>query len=303
MTQSAKNSSGRTGVPYESVVAAAESIVAIGGRPTLRKVRDSIGTGSLGTIQKHLTMWAESRRPAAVNDVDLSPELRRAILSEINREVAVARSETNAELADAKGSRDELAEEVERRLSEIEELTAQVVDLENNVATQGGVVDELRAGIAAGAERERAMTERIEMLARDLARAEVRLEQMPSLEKLMADIRAQLDVERKHRNTAELEAASLAASIATQNKVIDELHASALAGVERERAVTDQAKMAVLDLEKMVAAVRTQLDVEREQRYTAVREAAVLTAKLSAAEDKATFLANKKLESQLGLVK
>lgn len=289
-----KNPPGRAGVPYETVVAAAEAIVAIGGRATLRKIRDSLGTGSLGTIQKHLTKWQESHRPAAVNDVDLSPELRRAILGEMNREVAIARSETNAELADAKGARDELAEEVEHKLSEIEQLTAQVAELENSVATQGGTIDELRAGAATGVERERVLADRTETLARDLARAEVRLEQMPALEKTVADIRVQLDVERKHRNTAELEAAGLAATIATQNKVIDELHAGALAGVERERAITDRASAAVLALEKMVAEVRMQLDAEREQRHTAVREAAVLAAKLAAAESLAEVLANQK---------
>lgn len=48
---------GRLGISYGQVATAAESIAAKGLRPTLRAIREVLGTGSMNTIQAHFHKW------------------------------------------------------------------------------------------------------------------------------------------------------------------------------------------------------------------------------------------------------
>ena len=215
---------GPTGVSYEDVVTAANTLVARGERASFRKVRESLGgTGSLTTIQKHLKQWKEGCQLVAVTDADLSPGLRRAILSEIAHEVAAARSDISAELDEAKDVQGLLGDELEKRTSEVEQLTGQVAELENSVATMAGAIEELRAGAAAAIERERVLTGRAEALTRDLARAEIVLEQMPAIKQAATDTQAQLEAERELRHKAERDAAVLAAKLAAAEGLAETL--------------------------------------------------------------------------------
>lgn len=175
------------------------------------------------TIQKHLKQWKEGYQLVAVTDADLSPGLRRAILSEIAHEVAAARSDVSMELEEAKDVQGLLGDELEKRILEVEQLTGQVAELENSVATMGGAIEELRAGAAAAVERERVLTGRAETLARDLARAEVTLEQVPAMKQAVTDTQAQLEVERELRHTAEREAAVFAAKLAAAESLAETL--------------------------------------------------------------------------------
>lgn len=210
----AKTSPGPNGISYEDVATAAEALIASGARASFRKVREALGgTGSLTTIQKHLKQWKEGYQPVVVADVDLSPVLHRAIVTEMAQVAASARSEVAMELAEVEDARNLLTEELEKRLPEIEHLTGQVWELENSVAALGGVIEELRAGAAAGAERERVLTGKAETLARELARAEVLLEQVPAMRQAVADTQAQLEAEREQRHSAVREAAVLAAKL------------------------------------------------------------------------------------------
>ncbi|TAN46308.1 MAG: DNA-binding protein [Methylococcaceae bacterium] len=102
---------GRQGVSYESIVAVAERIVAEGGKPTLRGVRERLGTGSLGTIQQHLKDWQQGRAPAVPVDVSLPTGLQSALLDEIASQVQTARADLEEHVRLIEQQRDELTEE------------------------------------------------------------------------------------------------------------------------------------------------------------------------------------------------
>lgn len=55
------NMSARAIATAEAVSAAAEELLAAGIRPTLARLREKIGGGSMSTIQSHLTAWKEAR--------------------------------------------------------------------------------------------------------------------------------------------------------------------------------------------------------------------------------------------------
>jgi uncharacterized coiled-coil protein SlyX len=194
-----RNSPGRTGVSYEDVAAAAEAFVAAGDRPTLRKVRDKLGTGSLGTIQKHLSTWQASRVPVEIPRVALSAGLTEALLDEIARHLQAAKEESSLELGEARAARDELAEELERKVGQ----------LESTVASQEGTIAQLRADAAA-------MAKRIAQVTRELGRAELKLEQVGPLKDTVVDLQGRLQAEQQARQAAEHQAALLTQASAQQ---------------------------------------------------------------------------------------
>ncbi|HMW86471.1 MAG TPA: DNA-binding protein, partial [Nitrospira sp.] len=65
----------REGITFEQVAAAADALVGEGQQPTIRAVRERLGTGSPNTVHKHLTAWREARPVAAAS----APELPQAL--------------------------------------------------------------------------------------------------------------------------------------------------------------------------------------------------------------------------------
>ncbi|WP_343878783.1 DNA-binding protein, partial [Cupriavidus pauculus] len=47
----------REGITFEQVAAAADALVGEGQQPTIRAIRERLGTGSPNTVHKHLTAW------------------------------------------------------------------------------------------------------------------------------------------------------------------------------------------------------------------------------------------------------
>ncbi len=65
------------------MVAAADAISSKSGRPSMSGVRDQLGTGSMGTIQRHLAAWQAGRWQHVATMTSLSPELQRMMLADI----------------------------------------------------------------------------------------------------------------------------------------------------------------------------------------------------------------------------
>jgi colicin import membrane protein len=239
---------GRTGVTYEEVIAAAEAIRIDGGRPTLRRVRDSLGTGSLGTIQKHLATWQEGRQDTEAPRVSLSPELHSLLVSEIGRNVVAARAEAVLELTEVKAARDDLAEELERQGGE----------LETAVATHAGTIVQLRADAALSMQR-------IEALNRDLARAGLRLEQLEPLQATITLIQEKVKAEHKLRLAAELKVVQLENSAAQQRAGSHQLEATIaeLQKSKKEAAKAADVRLATADKRAADAVKHSQRLVEQ----------------------------------------
>ena len=174
--------SGRTGITFEQVATLADAIAAQGGRPTLRGVRAELGSGSMGTIQKHLATWQGRRRQIVTSAATLPPEIQRVILAEIAREVDAARAELESDLADAKGDRDALADENEQQAELLERQTERMAEIEATNQQQAGRIAQLEADLASASQatdRERSVAEQARLAQ---AKAELRLEALPKVE-------------------------------------------------------------------------------------------------------------------------
>jgi colicin import membrane protein len=200
---------GRPGVTFAEVAAVADRIKARGERPTVQRVRGELGSGSLGTLQRHFTAWREKNRTGAVESITLPVELQRAMLGHIERAAAEARADLQAELAETQSERDALTDELERQ-------GATLAAVEEHAAEQAGAI-ERQAGTIATLERalaeaqEAASRERVaaEAARKAAALAELRVESLPALRDELTELRGKLDAERDARRLAEIAAAEL----------------------------------------------------------------------------------------------
>ena len=116
----------RQGVTAEQIKAAADAIAAEGQSPTIRAVRERLGTGSPNTIQRHLSQWRESRPQVAQAAYELPAELANSFGRELRRGAEAATAELRAELGQAHVEATDLAETGEGLETQIEELAEQV---------------------------------------------------------------------------------------------------------------------------------------------------------------------------------
>lgn len=196
-------------ITYEQVAAVADMIIAEGGKPTLRAVRERLGRGSLGTVQKLLAQWQASHTRSAEVSMALPPAVQRSILDFMAQEVSAARSDLEQQLAEARQAAADLAAENERQAAEIEGLE-QALDAERQEKSKVvGQVTQLQADLeAARAElaRERQAAEGLRV---ELAKAELRLESVPRLEAELERLREALEAERGARHQAEVDLARM----------------------------------------------------------------------------------------------
>ncbi|WP_412477867.1 DNA-binding protein [Azonexus sp. IMCC34839] len=201
-------------ITYEQVAAIADAIKAAGGKPNPRQIRERHGSGSLGTIHKLFQQWESGQSRQIEAALALPPALQRAILEFMDQELTAARAELESKLSDAQQAANDLAAENERQAGQIEALETTVEDLQGEKATLAGRVAQLETDLAtardeAGRERQAAEAARTE-----LAKAQLRLEAMPILEKENERLQGALDAERTARTDAERQAAAAEAKAA-----------------------------------------------------------------------------------------
>lgn len=296
-----EQSAGRTGITFEQVAAVADAIAARGDRPTLRGVRAELGSGSMGTIQKHLAAWQGQRRQIVTSTATLPTEIQRVILSEIEREVDAARAELEAELAATKGDRDALADDNEAQAEQIEQQTSRLDEIEATNQQQAGRITQLEADLATAwqaTERERGIAEQARQA---LAKAELRLEALPKVEAEVERLRAALEASQARATTSEQLAAVTAEKLAgvearladaqarekqTAEKLAEaEKTAKAAAGQADEfRYRFMEADSKARELEKEAKAAAARATTAEQRAGEAERVAAELRGKLAAIE-------------------
>ncbi len=197
------------GISFEQVAAVAETLTAAGVRPSLRGIRERLGTGSLATIQRHLAAWNHGRRELVTAQLSLGSEIQRAILLEIERQVAEARSKLEEELGNVKSDRDALMEEGEKMNDRMAALSSQTDELTASLQHQAGTIEQLRLELDKA--RESAVQERdaAERIRGNLAKAEIRLESVVRLEGDIVLLREKIEQERDGRIKAEKESIAL----------------------------------------------------------------------------------------------
>lgn len=272
-----EQTAGRTGITFEQVAAVADAIAARGDRPTLRGVRAELGSGSMGTIQKHLAAWQGQRRQIVTSTATLPTEIQRVILSEIEREVDAARAELEAELAATKGDRDALADDNEAQAEQIEQQTARLDEIEATSQQQAGRIAQLESDLETAwqaTERERGVAEQARQA---LAKAELRLEALPKVEAEVERLRAALEASQARATTAEQLAA---------------VTAEKLAGVEARladaQAREQQTAVKLAEVEKTAKAAAGQADEFRYRFMEADNKARELEKEAKTAATRAT---------------
>jgi chromosome segregation ATPase len=206
----------RPGITYDEVIAAIDALLASGEEPTIQRIREQLGTGSPNTIHRHLVTWRASRPVEQRKAPELPAELQAALVKEIERQAAEARTDVERSLVEAQKEAATLAKAGE----ELEELN--------------GTLEEQNEALAAEKERQAALAN----------------ERHDEIEELKVN----LDRERKAAEEARIQVAQGRNKIEALDKQADELRAKLTDAVAEAKSA--QAAQVVAEKTAAVAEAR-----------------------------------------------
>jgi len=281
-------------ISQEQVTSAIAEIQSEGGKPTLRNVRDRLGSGSMGTIAK---LMQSSKVATSTAELVLPPALTRSILDFMSAELQAVRLPMETALAELQNLYSELAGDNDRQAEAYETLSAELDAEKAAKAVIEGKSGQLLAEVFDL--KEEGARERLaaEAARTELAKSVLRLEAMPRLEADLLAIRGELEKERAARNSAEQAAAVLAAQKVDLEARVSEFKEAShqaekltaqLADLRVSAQVSaskvDQLTAQLDDARATVKAVEIKLTNAQADAKTAIEEAAVLRGKLGQLE-------------------
>lgn len=279
-----EQTAGRAGIKFEEVAAVADAIAARGDRPTLRGVRAEIGSGSMGTIQKHLAAWQSQRRQIVTSSATLPTEIQRVIIAEIEREIDAARATLEAELVATVDARDALADDNEQQAEQIEQQTALINELEINNQKQAVRISQLESDLEKmrqTADHERNIAEQARQA---LAKAELRLEALPRVEAENERLRDALELAKTRSTSAEQLAAVTTEKLASAEVRLMDSQAREKQIIETLAEAKKEAENKAQELEKEYKAAIAKIAASEQRANEAGLKAAELRGKLTAFE-------------------
>lgn len=215
---------GRSGITYEQVAEAADSLIARNLRPTQIAVREVLRTGSMGTIGNHLKTWVKSATSTILPSVALPTAIQGVIASEIVRAVGQACASLELQLSEQKEYGDLLLEENKEHERTILQTESALEEMKETLHQQAGVIDRFQQELTSvKAELEQERVHRQEgCLA--LAKSEQRLESAGAVTLENAQLRMELSALRLSESNALREAAVLGERlIASEKCAVDAL--------------------------------------------------------------------------------
>jgi colicin import membrane protein len=248
-------------VSFETVAAAAEALQADGQRPSVRAVIATLGGGSPNAVLKHLAEWKAGRPQVAVPDANLDPRIANAIVDQMRRVAAEASNAAEERAAGVEEDLQALAEAQQALERQIETVTGERDACRLQAEELAGRLAEAQAGfdrereqhvLAVVALREELATERLrqERASAALAKAEVRLEAIPSLQAETERLRTALESAQHARQQAEQNAAVLAAKLEAGDIHAAEVEAREQAALARAGEAERQARDAQMEARK-----------------------------------------------------
>lgn len=257
----------RTGISFEQVSAAADALRGEGSNPTIKAVRERLGTGSPNTIHEHLKKWREARPVAAIAAPELPAALAGALAEEIARAASAVRAEVQESLVQAQSELDELAASGQQIEAERDELIEQVSALTSERDTLAGRVVQLETALTTAQDSIEREQKSAELARIELATANVRTEQQAKTEAaqqaLLQKLHEDLDALAKRAIAAEQESAVLKARLEAMAeaeirsaKTLTDLRESAertalaAAAQLKEQAVQHEARLKQLQVER-----------------------------------------------------
>jgi chromosome segregation ATPase len=259
----------RDGITLADVERAVRKLTEDGVPVSLRSVRAELGTGSLSTVQRHLSLVRRSHElGSAEEELSLSPTVTRALAADIERAVKDRSSRLEADVQAAQTSIELLVQENEAlRLSAQEAqatleaaqtsatessfandaLRNQVASLDEQLAIARSDAESARQGVAVAQERWHAS----EKVAIQLE-AEQRL-----LRQELSELRLELAKAQKDAETARCAAAALQSQLAAKQQIEDYLRATADRAQEGQRELEEaRQRLAALEAERTMLAER-----------------------------------------------
>ncbi|KMQ79987.1 hypothetical protein BPMI_02245 [Candidatus Burkholderia pumila] len=219
-------------ITQDQVSRAAEAIRDAGAQLTVRAIRERLGAGSMATVLKFFQAWRDAQVKEPEAPVSLPPTLQRGLLEFVSSEVDSAKGQLRAELEIVNQANADLIIESDRQALVIENLTGTLETVYGEKAEITGRLEQVLAERYAALEESTTERQTAESARTELAKALLRLEMMPRLEKEIDNLRRQVEAESSARVTAEQAAAvavaKLEASIdarAVAAKTIDEAKA------------------------------------------------------------------------------
>lgn len=273
-------------VTFEAVAAAAEALQAAGQRASVRAVTAAIGGGSPNTVLKLLGEWKAGRPVVRIADTELDPKITTAIVEQMQRVATAAAAAAEERAAGVDEDLQALSEAQAAAEQQINTLSAerdmarvQAAELAEQLESTQDEAHRAaeQATAAAAGLRQELTTERTrqEAAAAALARAEVRLEAVPSLQADIERLRAALAEAQQGRTAAEQQAAVLNAKLdATADR-------AARAEARSEQAEQEAIKAAKAHEDARTAAAQ-ELRSAQAQAQAAGQEAARLAGHLEA---------------------
>ncbi len=297
----------REGISYEQVAAAADALVGAGQQPSIRNVREALGTGSPNTVHRHLTTWRQARPVAQGAAYELPADLVNSFGRELARGAAAARAEVESELVQAQQEAAELAATGEGLEVERDELAAQVVALtterDTALATAAERGEEI-ARLVEQVQREQQAAEgaRIELATARL-KIESQVEQLGELRAAQEAAQKALADAQAGRQAAEQRAAVLEAQEAAQKARGDDLARRLEQAEQREQQAAQEAKSAARDASTArIAEQAAQARIEAAEREASNAKQALADAREAArkARDEAAELRGRLAALELG---
>ena len=283
------------GITESDVFTACDALLLAGERPTIERVRQTIGRGSPNTVSPMLDAWFKGlgRRLQDPGAFAAPPDVPEPILqaaqhfwevalslarSDIDRRVHDGLAASAAELAAEKeaaaaavASAAELGIHVARLQSELAEQGALLDEVRQSLAAEGARVVELRSALSSADERLCQQEERS-----NAALAELKRHLAAALDRAdAADRRVALELERERTTRAKVErqADSLL-------KRLDAMLHEITAAEDRTRQQISEGRHRETTLSSQLSAVTAELNVERERvvELSALRDASVADA-------------------------
>jgi colicin import membrane protein len=261
----------KAAITYEQVKAVVDALRAEGAKPTIDQVWEAFDkAGSKGTIHKLVKQYlgeldATQKAPESLRL--LPPDIQQVILIFADQAAAMARERIANELVECRKEGASLADDNERLTAEVEDLRMQLAQAGADKATAEGRAVQIASELAAARELIGVERAAAEQARKALAKAELRLEAIASLEEELRTTRTERDAQREARADAERAAAVLGSKQKEHEERVQDIK-STLASLRDTCA----------RLETKNGELAEALERERQARSAAERELAVLTA-------------------------
>jgi len=256
-------------ITQEEVNAVSDSIRAAGIKPTARAVRDGLGRGSMATVLRLLHVWQSGQARAPEPQHTLPAVLQRSLIDFVGQEVAAAKLSLEQELVSAQQAQKDLILENESLLGDLEELQTAFEAVQAQHSQLEGRKAQLLVDISDATRIAENQRQAAESARTELAKVQLRLEGVPTLEAELSRMHAALDAERAARVAADQAAAVAEARLEQSKASVDDLR------VRLVRAETDvrEGNQEAAKLRNQVSSLQGSLDSTSKELAQAKEEA------------------------------